>query len=89
MAPNTITMLGFLILFSQIPVFLLAEVMPFLGPIPFLYSAVVLFIYQTMDAVDGKQARKLGKSSPLGQFLDHGCDCVSMSLFVWNIYRIF
>jgi len=27
-----------------------------------------------MDAVDGKQARRTGTSSPLGQLFDHGCD---------------
>ncbi len=42
--------------------------------------AIVLFIYQTMDAIDGKQARRTGNSSPLGQLFDHGCDCFIMSL---------
>jgi phosphatidylglycerophosphate synthase len=30
------------------------------------------FMYQTLDAVDGKQARRTGTSSPLGQLFDHG-----------------
>jgi phosphatidylglycerophosphate synthase len=29
-------------------------------------------MYQTLDAVDGKQARRTGTSSPLGQLFDHG-----------------
>lgn len=29
-----------------------------------------------MDAIDGKQARRTGSSSPLGQLFDHGCDCI-------------
>ena len=37
-----------------------------------------LFIYQTLDAVDGKQARRTGSSSPLGELFDHGCDALSM-----------
>ena len=32
---------------------------------------------QTFDAVDGKQARRTGASSPLGELMDHGaCVCV-------------
>jgi ethanolaminephosphotransferase len=31
-----------------------------------------LFLYQTLDAIDGKQARRTGSSSPLGQLFDHG-----------------
>lgn len=34
------------------------------------------FMYQTLDAIDGKQARRTGSSSPLGQLFDHGCDAV-------------
>jgi len=31
-----------------------------------------LFLYQTFDAVDGKQARRTSSSSPLGELFDHG-----------------
>ena len=37
-----------------------------------------LFFYQTMDNVDGKQARATGTSSPLGELFDHGCDAVNV-----------
>ena len=39
-------------------------------------AAAFIFIYQTLDAVDGKQARRTGSSSPLGQLFDHGCDAL-------------
>mmetsp|Transcript_36744 Transcript_36744/g.84596 ORF Transcript_36744/g.84596 Transcript_36744/m.84596 type:complete len:372 (+) Transcript_36744:49-1164(+) len=39
-------------------------------------GALALFFYQTTDAVDGKQARRIGASSPLGQLMDHGCDAL-------------
>ncbi len=39
--------------------------------------AIGLFFYQTLDAIDGKQARRTGSSSPLGQLFDHGCDANS------------
>ncbi len=34
--------------------------------------ALGLFFYQTMDVIDGKQARRTGTSSPLGELFDHG-----------------
>ena len=36
-----------------------------------------LFIYQSLDAIDGKQARRTGSSSPLGEVFDHGVFTVS------------
>lgn len=41
-----------------------------------------LFVYQTLDAVDGKQARRTGSSSPLGELFDHGCDALSMVIVI-------
>lgn len=46
----------------------------------FLYSCVAILMYQTLDNMDGKQARKTRSSSPLGLLFDHGCDAVN-SLF--------
>ncbi|XP_044737351.1 cholinephosphotransferase 1 isoform X7 [Chrysoperla carnea] len=43
--------------------------------------ALGLFIYQSLDAIDGKQARRTGTSSPLGELFDHGCDSLS-TIFV-------
>lgn len=43
-----------------------------------LCAAAAEFFFQTMDAVDGKHARRLGTSSPLGDFLDHVMDAVSI-----------
>ncbi|CAN6452076.1 unnamed protein product [Victoria cruziana] len=38
---------------------------------------LLLFLYQTFDAVDGKQARRTNSSSPLGELFDHGCDALT------------
>jgi len=35
--------------------------------------------YQTIDAVDGKQARRTNNCSPLGQLLDHNLDQISIT----------
>lgn len=43
----------------------------------YLLCAVGLFIYQSLDAIDGKQARRTNTSSPLGELFDHGCDSIS------------
>lgn len=42
--------------------------------------------YCLMDNMDGKQARRTGKSSPGGEFLDHSCDAVvtTLSIVVWE-----
>lgn len=38
--------------------------------------ALCMFLYQTFDALDGKQARRTKSSSPLGQLFDHKCDAI-------------
>jgi ethanolaminephosphotransferase len=43
----------------------------------FLWTAVSLFAYQTLDNMDGKQARKTGSCSPVGLLFDHGCDAIN------------
>ena len=39
--------------------------------------AITMFLYQTLDAIDGKQARRTGSSNALGELFDHGCDSLS------------
>lgn len=38
--------------------------------------AACIWIYSTFDNCDGKQARRTGTSSPLGELFDHGCDAL-------------
>lgn len=47
-----------------------------------LLAAAGLFMYQTFDALDGKQARRIQAFSPLGQLFDHGCDSFSAASFI-------
>eukprot|EP00164_Ancoracysta_twista_P003394 GFYU01004531.1.p1 GENE.GFYU01004531.1~~GFYU01004531.1.p1 ORF type:complete len:384 (+),score=71.21 GFYU01004531.1:150-1301(+) len=42
----------------------------------YFFLGGALFFYQTLDNLDGKQARKTGFSSPSGELLDHGCDAI-------------
>lgn len=50
-----------------------------------MLAALGLFIYQTLDATDGKQARRTGTSSPLGELFDHGCDSMTQVFVTLNI----
>jgi phosphatidylglycerophosphate synthase len=86
-APNLVTLLALMhALFAYI---VLAFESPTLTE-PVRSSTLVLqaacsFIYQTLDAIDGKQARRTGASSPLGQLFDHGCDALSCLLMALNM----
>ena len=42
-------------------------------PLYFL-APLLIFVYMTCDAVDGKHARHTGQSSVLGAVVDHGID---------------
>ncbi|KAI1170912.1 CDP-alcohol phosphatidyltransferase [Nemania sp. FL0916] len=82
LAPNMVTLLGFCFILANVG--LLVLVMPDLvGPGPswlYLSFAFGLFMYQTMDNVDGKQARRTGTSSGLGELFDHGIDSLNCTL---------
>lgn len=58
----------------------------------YVSNAVGLFIYQSLDAIDGKQARRTNSASPLGELFDHGCDSISTSniiLFLTEYFLLF
>lgn len=82
LAPNMVTLIGFFFILANVG--LLVIFMPDLvGPGPswlYLSFAFGLFMYQTMDNVDGKQARRTGTSSGLGELFDHGIDSLNCTL---------
>lgn len=41
-----------------------------------------------MDNADGKQARKIGASSPLGLLFDHGCDAISTFIAAMTLITV-
>jgi ethanolaminephosphotransferase len=43
----------------------------------YLWNGISMLVYQTLDNMDGKQARRTRSSSPLGLLFDHGCDAVN------------
>lgn len=82
-APNLLTLLGFLALLfvwaaslALCPLGLGCDLPPWL----LLTAAGALLFYQTTDNLDGKQARRTGSSSALGELFDHGCDSLFLPL---------
>lgn len=49
---------------------------------------LLIFAYMVLDAIDGKHARKIGNSSPLGELLDHSCDCIGVVFIMLNMCYI-
>jgi ethanolaminephosphotransferase len=45
-------------------------------------------LYQLLDALDGKQARRTGNSTPFGMLMDHGCDIFTTILTSYNMSKI-
>ncbi|XP_032898563.1 choline/ethanolaminephosphotransferase 1 isoform X1 [Amblyraja radiata] len=87
MAPNAITITGLALNACTTLVLMLycptaTEQAPLWA---YLACALGLFIYQTLDAIDGKQARRTNSSSPLGELFDHGCDSLSTVFVVLGI----
>lgn len=80
LAPNTITMVGLImnVLTTLIVVYYCPTAMEEAPAWAFLLCAIGLFVYQSLDAIDGKQARRTNSSSPLGELFDHGCDSISI-----------
>lgn len=78
-APNLVTLIGFFFeLFSFAMSYILSEGLT--QPIPSwacFVNGICLAIYQLLDNLDGRQARRTGNSSPLGQFFDHVCDAIT------------
>jgi len=86
LAPNSITLIGLsFMIFAYCAMW---YYVPILEPetedvdvLPprwiFLVNGIAILVYQTLDNMDGKQARRTGSSSPLGLLFDHGCDAVN------------
>ena len=83
-APNLMTVVGLLCMFLSYGVMAVYDVkFEEQIPLPVLCVAAFLhFAYQTLDACDGKQARRTGSASPLGMLVDHGCDSLSSTIII-------
>ncbi|XP_058464944.1 cholinephosphotransferase 1 isoform X8 [Malaya genurostris] len=79
LAPNLITTVGLIV--NIITTLILIYFSPNAREEPPRWAcalcALGLFFYQSLDAIDGKQARRTNSSTPLGELFDHGCDSIS------------
>lgn len=83
LAPNAITLAGLLVGLSS-QALLVATCTPSsvasatcrAPSYLYAYDAIAVLAYQTLDNMDGKQARRTNTSSPLGLLLDHGADAL-------------
>lgn len=53
-----------------------------------LLIIAMVFIYMTLDAIDGKHARNTKSASPLGELFDHICDNISVVPLVLTMCKI-
>lgn len=79
LAPNLMTLTGLLIIVLTAILFIFhsPDAKQDLPPWLLVWGALAIFTYQTLDACDGKQARRTQTQSQLGELFDHGCDSVS------------
>ena len=72
LAPNMVTLLGFFCILSNVILMLIYDPgLTGLAPSWVYYSyALGIWAYSTMDNIDGKQARRTGTSSPLGELFE-------------------
>ncbi|XP_053618267.1 ethanolaminephosphotransferase 1-like isoform X2 [Plodia interpunctella] len=50
---------------------------------------VMLFLAYNLDGIDGKQARRIGVSGPLGEMFDHGLDSFIVFLIPYCLFSLF
>lgn len=83
LAPNAITLIGLVwmgVAYATIWYYVPTLEIEDSDSVPrwiFLLNFVSMLVYQTLDNMDGKQARRTGSSSPLGMLFDHGCDAIN------------
>jgi ethanolaminephosphotransferase len=86
-APNVLTLIGWCLVIASYANMLRYDY-TFKKELPssaFFFAAICIFAYSTLDAIDGKQARRTKGGSPLGQLFDHGCDSFSLTFFILAI----
>lgn len=99
MAPNLLTFLGFLFSVANFIIlsyydwnFYASSGLEGTQPIPnwiWLICAINIFLAYTLDGIDGKQARRIGLSGPLGELFDHGLDSYTAVLIPVCLYSIY
>ncbi|XP_037090756.1 ethanolaminephosphotransferase 1-like [Pollicipes pollicipes] len=100
-APNLLTLTGFLLTVANFVMLTVYDYYfvasstsnkPAVPAIPrwvWLVAAINLFLSHTLDGIDGKQARRLGVSGPLGELFDHGLDSWTSFFIPITLFSVF
>jgi len=90
-SPNCLTVMGFVFSITAfVAVYLESpDLTEPLSTGTCVIAAMCIFLYQTLDALDGLHARKYGYGSPLGQLMDHGCDSFTTGFLCFVHIAIF
>lgn len=84
-APNTLSLTGVLcVLQGYHSITVLKDTFPRAGAV---FAACMIFVYQIMDGIAGKHARRTMNSSALGELFDQACDNVAMPFIIVTICR--
>ncbi|XP_066286371.1 choline/ethanolaminephosphotransferase 1-like [Branchiostoma lanceolatum] len=86
-APNVISFLGLAALvITTFPLFLYCPTATEEVPWWFYTNCITgLFIIQTLDGMDGIQARRTGNGSPVGAIVDSACDIVALGIGLTSV----
>ena len=89
LAPNLITFIGLIFMIASYLLMVPFDSTYTIQPPGYILciAAFCQFMYQTLDACDGKQARKIGLASPLGMLMDHGCDSLSCTIIALSLIQ--
>lgn len=74
LTPNLVTAISALCTASALVLLIMVPPIPWLGPL----LAVMLMLGFALDSADGQLARLTGRTSPLGEWLDHVVDAAKM-----------
>ena len=94
MSANAVSILGSLfcwLAFAILAGLVVGPIVAFAPAHPWIFGIVALciFLYQTLDALDGIQARRTGASGPLGEFVDHWFDSINAFMIPLGIALAF
>jgi len=80
-APNTISLIGTLVAWLTLGLtYLSTQLAPLGQGLALAGAGVGVFLSMTADCLDGMQARRTGRTSKLGEFLDHWLDAVHVPM---------
>lgn len=82
-APNILSLAGLLCILYAYNISCLS-----ISPLIYILIAFLTFSYMTLDAIDGKHARRTNNASPLGEIFDHMCDAIGLTFIILTFCNV-